>query len=111
MSNGNRPEVTERRKAGPEIVDCQAHPEFLERSESCQRALRIVDQYALGHFEDQAFRGRVHGFEGISDIGYEFVRSQLEDADIHGDCEVLLLTVPRTSPARMPGGSQNVRSP
>src|ERR1700688_1717866 len=62
-------QVAQARIAGAEIVECDAHPERAQCFEPLQSLLRIFDEHAFGHFEDDARRrDTAFGYDGGDQI-------------------------------------------
>src|SRR5262245_40295612 len=84
-------QVGERRVAGAEVVDRDAHAELLELLQRRQHRLAVVHQHALGQLDHEAARVDARDAEGLLHVGADVGLRELDRGDVDADADLAAL--------------------
>src|SRR3954468_2830369 len=81
------PHIGERRVAGAEVVECEAHAQLLEAVERGQRGRGVLDESALGDLDAQEVGGKAGALERLDDRLDRARMAELAWREVHGHAQ------------------------
>src|SRR5439155_25902455 len=92
--DGEALEVAQRRIAGAEVVDGNAHAQRLQLAQRLDGRLRVLHGVALRDLQLEQARRQAGVGEGVGDVTDEPGLLELPGREVHGDAEARLALLP-----------------